>query len=72
MKARLIGVRDQFEVTGVMKRPCQRGKWLEFDLTVIRAKGSPDDAAGITMTIPGPAEPKIDYHSPPEFYYDGA
>ena len=69
MKVRLIGERDQFEVHGLMRKPCIRGAILQFDLEVLRAEGSPDDAAKIVFTVLPPADPVTD-HMTPEFYLD--
>ena len=70
MKVRLIGERSQFEVCGLMRKPCQRGSFLQFDLDILRAKDAPDDEAGIGWTVLPPAEAKIDYLTP-EVYLDG-
>jgi len=50
--------------------PCRRGEFLQFDLDILRAVGSPDDMAGIGFTVLPPAEPKKDYLTP-EIYLDG-
>ena len=70
MKVRLIGERDQFEVVGLMKKPCSRGTTLQFDLEILRAEGSPDDEAKIVYTVLPPAEPRTDYATP-AVYLDG-
>ena len=69
MKVRLIGVREQFEVVGLMRKPCIRGATVQFDLSVLRAEGSPDEAAKVVFTVLPPADPVTDYMTP-EFYLD--